>query len=79
MSEKTDQKAIYEIRVEGSLGEMWRTLFEGMTIRQTSPAGSGQCITILTGPVEDQPALHGLLTRVRDLNLILVSVQRIEK
>jgi hypothetical protein len=63
----------YEIRVEGELDARWSDWFEGLEV--TSDA-SGQ--TTITGPVADQAALHGLLTRVRDLGLKLVSVHPID-
>jgi hypothetical protein len=59
----------YEIRIKGTLSLDWAEWFEGMEIRQE---GKGQ--TILKGRVEDQAALHGLLSRVRNLNLTLLSV-----
>lgn len=63
----------YIIRVEGHLSASWSEWFEGMTITQTE-AGE----TILDGPVEDQAALHGLLSKIRDLNLIILSVTRVK-
>jgi hypothetical protein len=59
----------YEIRIQGTLRPDWSDWFEGMEIRQD---GGEQ--TVLAGMVVDQAALHGLLARVRDLNLTLVSV-----
>jgi hypothetical protein len=64
---------VYEIRVRGRLGPRWAAWFEGLTITQ---GDNGD--TLLTGPVVDQAALHGLLRRVRDLGLPLLSVSRIE-
>ncbi len=61
----------YEIRVQGHLDERLFHRFEGLTITLT-PAGE----TILAGPVIDQAALYGLLNRIRDLGLELLSVQR---
>jgi len=55
------------------------TTLYGMVIRQETAPGSGQTTSFITGPVMDQPALHGLLSRIRDLNLILLSVKRIEE
>lgn len=66
------QQMIYQIRVEGHLGPMWKTVFEGLTI---SLLDNGD--TLLTGPIVDQAALHGLLRQVRDLGLPLVSVIRL--
>jgi hypothetical protein len=59
----------YEIRLKGQLDERWAEWFDGLTI---SPADNGD--TLLAGPVVDQAALHGLLRKVRDLGLPLVSV-----
>jgi hypothetical protein len=63
----------YRIRVKGHLGPGWSEWFAGMTLTQTE-AGE----TLLSGPVVDQAALHGLLARIRDLNLALVAVERLE-
>ena len=64
--------AHYQIKVKGRLGSQWRDWFEGMTIT------SEEDVTIITGKVADQAALHGLLIRVRDLGLPLISVKRVE-
>ncbi len=64
---------VYQIRVKGHLGPQWTDWFEGLTIT-LEENGS----TLLTGPVVDQSALHGLLRKVRDLGLPLLSVQSIE-
>jgi hypothetical protein len=62
----------YRIKLKGRLDPKWSDWFEQMAISTED----GQ--TILTGPVADQAALHGLLVRIRDLNLTLLSVERIE-
>lgn len=62
---------IYEIRVAGCLSSQWMDWFEGMAI---TPEGSE---TRLTGLVADQAALHGLLRKVRDLGLPLLSVNQV--
>ena len=59
----------YVIRVRGVLDERWKDQFEGLELRHESGG-----ITVLSGPLPDQPALHGILERIRDLNLTLVSV-----
>ena len=64
----------YQIRVEGELDAGWSGWFGGLTVR---PEAGG--VTLLDGPVRDQAALHGLLAKIRDLGLPLVSVQRVEK
>jgi hypothetical protein len=63
------QPAVYQIRIKGQLDAQWTNWFDGLTI---TPAEDGD--TLLTGPVMDQAALHGLLKKVRDLGLPLVSV-----
>jgi hypothetical protein len=63
----------YQIRVRGHLSSRWAEWFDGLTI-ENQPNGEA----LIYGPVDDQAALHGLLVRVRDLNLPLVSVSRIE-
>jgi hypothetical protein len=65
--------AIYEIRIRGRLDEDWVEWFEDMTLTHTSEGH-----TLLTGPVPDQAALHGLLNKVRNLNLELISATQIE-
>ena len=62
------QSKWYEIRIRGTLSPDWAEWFEGMEVRKEE----GQ--TILRGLIVDQAALHGLLTRVRNLNLTLLSI-----
>jgi hypothetical protein len=64
---------IYQIRVRGHLSDAWAEWFDGLTI-ENLPNGEA----LLSGPVVDKAALHGLLTKVRDLNLTLVAVALIE-
>jgi hypothetical protein len=66
-----DEKAVYRIRVQGILDEQWSDWLAGLTI---TPQGDGS--TLLVGPVRDQAALHGLLNKIRDMGLPLLSVQR---
>jgi len=61
----------YEIRIEGHLDPRWEGWFDGMTLS----ARAGE--TLISGPVSDQAALHGLLARLRDLGLPLLSVTRV--
>jgi hypothetical protein len=72
---KTDQgePTIYQIRVKGHLGRQWTGWFDDLTV---SLEDNGD--TLLTGPVVDQAALHGLLKKVRDLGVHLVSVNCIK-
>ena len=64
---------LYEIRVRGHLDARWANRFEGLTITLEEDGD-----TLLTGPVDDQAALHGLLKKVRDLGLPLVSVSPVK-
>jgi len=65
---------IYQIRIRGHLDSHWTDWFGNMTI---SLENNGD--TIVTGPVVDQAALHGLLKRVRDLGMPLISVNQIKE
>lgn len=67
------QPVIYQIRLRGHLNSEWADWFNGLTI--THEANDE---TVITGPVVDQSELHGLLKRVRDLGMPLVSVVRLE-
>jgi len=67
--EKHNQHQCYEIRIKGHLDDRWAGWFEGLTITLEEDGD-----TLLTGPVIDQAALHGLLKRVRDLGMPLLSV-----
>jgi hypothetical protein len=63
----------YEIRLQGRLDRRWATWFDGMTL---TVAGD---TTVLRGVVVDQAALHGMLARLRDLGLPLLSVRRVDE
>jgi hypothetical protein len=73
MANNPDRPMIYQIRIEGHLGPRWSGWFEGLTI---TPEEGGE--TLLSGPVVDQAALHGLLRKVRDLGMPLISAIRVE-
>jgi hypothetical protein len=64
---------IYRITIKGHLDSEWSDWFDGLTITQVD---NGE--TVLTGPVVDQTALHGVLMKIRDLGLPLLSLTRIE-
>ena len=69
-----EQSVNYQIRIEGHLSEQWTDWFEGLTVSLEETG-----VTCLTGPVADQAALYGLLKKVRDLGMPLVSVNRTER
>ena len=67
------ESGLYEIRIKGHLASRWADWFEGLTITLEEDG-----VTLLTGPVVDQAALHGLLKKVRDLGIPLLSVMRLK-
>lgn len=67
------QSTIYQIRLNGHLDSQWTDWFEGLTITLVEDGD-----TLLTGPVVDQSAMHGLLKKVRDLGMPLVSVNQVQ-
>jgi hypothetical protein len=68
-----DQPEHFKIKVKGHLGSSWSECFSDLKVTHTQ---SGE--TILAGPITDQAELHGILARIRDLNLALISVTQIE-
>jgi hypothetical protein len=66
------QAGPYEIRIQGHLGARWAAWFDGLSLTN-EPDGT----TVIFGPVADQAALHGLLQKVRDTGLALVSVTQV--
>lgn len=73
VSDKLNEPMAYQIRVQGHLGPQWTDWFGGLTITLEDNGD-----TLLTGSVEDQAALHGLLRKVRDLGMPLISAVRVE-
>jgi hypothetical protein len=71
-SDDQSEATIYEIRLAGHLDARWAAEFDGLSLRLEVDG-----MTVLRGPVADQAALHGLLQRVRDLGVPLVSVVRV--
>jgi len=69
------QSAVYQIKVQGRLDESWSTWFDDMALT-VERSDDGSAVTTLSGTVSDQPALHGLLGRIRDLGLSLLLVER---
>ena len=68
-----DKPGLYEIRIKGRLTDRWAAWFEGLTITQEDNGA-----TLLSGPIVDQAALYGLLRKVRDLGMPLLSVNRVK-
>lgn len=73
MNARKQSAARYEIRVQGILDEHWSDWFGGLSMRS-----EGEDMTVIAGIVPDQAALHGVLTKINDVGLTLVSVDRIE-
>ena len=68
-----DPRPHYEIRVDGHLGSRWATWFDGMTLTEEDDGS-----TVISGPVVDQAALHGVLQKLRDLGICLRSLTRLD-
>ena len=68
---------IYKIQIQGHLDKSWSDWFDGMEVEHEVAEGE-ILTTTLTGPIADQTALHGLLARIRDLNLDLIFLKRSE-
>ena len=68
---QTNEGGSYEIRLKGHLNARWADWFDGLTLTRESDG-----TTLLSGPIVDQAALHGLLGKVRDLGLPLIAVNR---
>jgi len=70
---QANQPMIYQIRVKGHLGRQWADRFEELSIILEDDG-----TTLLTGPVVDQAALHGILRRIRDLGITLLAVNSVD-
>ena len=68
-----NRPTVYQIRVKSHLSSDWTDWFDGLTITRQENGD-----TLLTGPVIDQAALHGLLKKIRDLGMALISVNSLE-
>ena len=67
------QQMVYQFRIKGHLGQQWINWFQGLTITLEEDGN-----TLLNGPVIDQSALHGILKKIRDLGMPLLSVNSVE-
>ncbi len=72
-AKKENQPTIYSICIKNHLDSRWEHWFDGMAITHSDDG-----LTILTGEVADQAALHGIFEKIRSLNLTLISFQRVE-
>ena len=68
-----EKSTVYQIRLRGILDSKWSDWFDGLAL---TPAANGE--TLVTGPVADQAALYGLLNKIRDIGLPLLSVNSVE-
>jgi hypothetical protein len=73
MSSSQGPTAHYEIRVEEVLDDRWSPWFEGLEIRSQADE------TVISGPLRDEPALYGVINKVRDLGLTLIAVRRLDQ
>jgi hypothetical protein len=69
-----DKGGVYEVRINGALDEGWSDWFDGFAI-----VSQADDETVMIGAVADQPALFGILTKIRDLGLPLLSVRRVKR
>jgi hypothetical protein len=72
-----DKPHIYQIAIGARLDKKWSSWFYGMAMTSEKD-GAGLPVTVITGTVADQAALHGILAKIRDLGLPLISVKRME-
>jgi hypothetical protein len=74
---KAEQFSIYQIKVQGKLNEQWADWLEGVTISHDQTSKEA-LVSTLTGPVVDQAALRGIMNRLWDLNVTLLSIKRLD-
>lgn len=70
---ETNQKTVYQIRIRGHLDQQRMNWFEGLTISLEDDGN-----TLISGPIIDQSALHGILKKIRDLGMPLLDVNQVE-
>ena len=75
-SEQDSDRVVYQIKVQGHLDPSWEDWFNGMTVASEDESNDTPSCT-LTGPIADQSALRGMLSKIWDLNMTLISVIRI--
>jgi len=75
---RADEGWSYQIKVQGQLDENWSDWFSGLTIT-VQTGGEGEAVTTLRGVVADQAVLRGILSRIWDLNLTLISVEQVKQ
>ena len=68
---------VFEFRIEGRIDPCWEEWFEGLSMRYEIDEQTGLAITVLSGPIADQAALHGILEKISRLNFALYSVNPI--
>jgi hypothetical protein len=73
-----NDSGIYEIKIKGLLDAHWGQWFEGMTLQRQENVEAGLDCTLIIGPIPDQPALHGLLAKIRDINVTLISIRKLD-
>lgn len=77
MSSRSDsEEATYEIQVAGHLDDGWASRFGGLQLK-TGFAADDEPVTVISGQIADQAALHGVLARIRDLGLQIIHVDRV--
>jgi hypothetical protein len=74
---KAEQRPIYQIKVQGKINEQWSAWLEGVTITHEQAQEEAH-ITTLTSPIVDQAALRGIMNRLWDLNVTLLSIKRLD-